>query len=689
GILNNEASSYDTASHKVKSLEGGTKGFFNEFNSTSDVGVEKSPTELYAYGIVKRDYFGLQFAKMLPEYNPDSKNSATGGSMGGFRSVMAAAFDSSIKTVNAAYTWMASVGGRENDKIAGGFMPAHTIGIQYFSTVNAAAMLGSDVTLNFTSCGLGDYTSPPAGIIAAYNAATCNKTIELRQYREHGTTRTTRHYDMFRQAASVKTEAVAMPSGLNGQTLTETQVLNEYRGYTDYRIAQILTTKDEIKPQEGGKAYYVSNNGSSSNDGLTTATPLKTIEDVNNLESKLKAGDVVYFERGSIFRGQLKANVDGVTYAAYGTGEKPEIYGARGNAAVVGRWIQTAENKNVYRYTKTYISDVGNIVFNGGEANGIKCIIRTEDDGTYNNTTGKKFDSYADLDEDLHFYHDNETDTIYLYCSYGNPAFVFDSIEICIGANIITVKGNNVRIDNLSIKYGGAHGVGTNTRKGLTVTNCEFQWIGGSIQSGVQYAKNYPTRFGNGVEIYGGCDKYTIKNCYFNQIYDVAVTFQYNNKTAEDIIMQNVDFSDNVIEHCNYSFEYFLTASDNGTGSYIKNVKYDNNLSWYAGYGLCEQRPDKGNSAHVKSWEHYNSLQGTFEITNNLFAISRDDLVQSNAKTGEHSPTYSGNTYIQFNDGYLGTSREVQEKVLFNNTVASQIKSMLGDNDSTVIYVKR
>ncbi|MBR5011212.1 MAG: acetylxylan esterase, partial [Clostridia bacterium] len=311
GILNNQDSAYYTAIHKVKSLEGGTKGFFNEFNPTDNVGTEKSPTELYAYGIVKRDHFGLQFAKMLPEYNPDSRNAVSGGSMGGFRSVMAAAFDSSIKRVDAAYTWMASVGGRENGKVAGGFMPAHTIGIQYFSTVNAAATLGRDVTLNLTSCGMGDYTSPPSGIIAAYNMATCKKSIELRQYREHGTVRTITHFDMKRSAEAGAVEYEAMPEGFNGATISEDEMLNAYRGHTEWRIYSIKTAADEIKPSAGGTAYYFSSKGSSLNDGLSPQKPLRTLEDLTNLESKLKAGDVVYFERGSIFRGGYTASVDG------------------------------------------------------------------------------------------------------------------------------------------------------------------------------------------------------------------------------------------------------------------------------------------------------------------------------------------------------------------------------------------
>jgi len=200
GILNNQASSYYTAIHKVSSKSGGTKGFFTEYNPNAGVGTEKSPTELYAYGIVKRDYIASQFAKMLPEYNVNAKNYASGGSMGGWRSVMAAALDPSIKTVDASYTWMASLGGLENGKIAGHFMPALTNGILYFSTVNAAAALDKDVTLNFKACGMGDYTSPPVGLVAAYNAATCKKSIELRQYREHGTTRTATHFDMRRVA---------------------------------------------------------------------------------------------------------------------------------------------------------------------------------------------------------------------------------------------------------------------------------------------------------------------------------------------------------------------------------------------------------------------------------------------------------------------------------------------------------
>ncbi len=31
---------------------------------------------------------------------------------------------------------------------------------------------------------------------------------------------------------------------------------------------------------------------------------------------------------------------------------------------------------------------------------------------------------------------------------------------------------------------------------------------------------------------------------------------------------------------------------------------------WYAGYGLCSQRKDKGHDAHIKSWTSANENKG-------------------------------------------------------------------------------
>ena len=77
--------------------------------------------------------------------------------------------------------------------------------------------------------------------------------------------------------------------------------------------------------------------------------------------------------------------------------------------------------------------------------------------------------------------------------------------------------GDDITVDNLCLKYTGVHGVGAGTVNDLTVQNCEFGWIGGSVQ-GVLGSNKYETRFGNAVEIYGGCENYTVQNNYIYQI---------------------------------------------------------------------------------------------------------------------------------------------------------------------------
>ena len=98
------------------------------------------------------------------------------------------------------------------------------------------------------------------------------------------------------------------------------------------------------------------------------------------------------------------------------------------------------------------------------------------------------------------------------------------------------------------------------------------------------------------MEIYGGCENYTVTNCYIYQVYDAGLTQQYgvkeNDRTRHD--QRNVRYADNVIEKCNYSIEYFLStkaAPDNP--SRIENFVIEDNLMFDAGVGFCEQRPDR------------------------------------------------------------------------------------------------
>ncbi len=462
--------------------------------------------------------------------------------------------------------------------------------------------------------------------------------------------------------------------------LTREEMVDKYRAHTDWRIYQIRSSASSVKPQNGGKAYYVSNNGRATNDGLTPETALSSPDDLRKIF--LKKGDVVYFERGSVFRGNFTIKTSGVAYSAYGEGEKPKFYASADNYANVDYWEKT-DKQNVYKLNNIN-NDVGTIVFNEGEHHGIKHIPTNPGQADSVDVASKEnFSTYKDLKENFDFYHDHSSDehTVYLYYDGGNPGDKFQSIELCIKKHIISVTVDDVLIDNLCLKYGGAHGISSGSRVGLTVQNCEFGWIGGSIQNS-DYSSN--TRYGNAVEIWGAATDFYVTDSYFYQIYDAAVTFQYKDNTPSKnkIKYQNIHFNNNVMDYCNYSIEYFLSEGVPGE-SYTRDIYFNGNQMWYAGEGFCSQRPDK-TGAHIKSWGHVNNAGATFEIKDNLFALAADRLLETYSKNG-FEPDYSGNTYIQFEDRPLGrTGNRTQNIKLTQNMLENVFK----DTTAKIVVVK-
>ncbi|MBK9760520.1 MAG: right-handed parallel beta-helix repeat-containing protein [Flavobacteriales bacterium] len=94
--------------------------------------------------------------------------------------------------------------------------------------------------------------------------------------------------------------------------------------------------------------YYVSANGSDSNNGTSQSTPWKTIDRVNQSTYSIVPGDQVLFERGGTYRGEIIWGVSGtasqpVTYGAYGTGAAPIVSGAK----LVTGW--TLHSGNIYK----------------------------------------------------------------------------------------------------------------------------------------------------------------------------------------------------------------------------------------------------------------------------------------------------------------------------------------------------
>jgi len=82
-----------------------------------------------------------------------------------------------------------------------------------------------------------------------------------------------------------------------------------------------------------GTAYYVSNSGSDSNNGISATSAWKTVAHVVAFEPSLRAGDCVLFQQGGVWNEQLAiSNVHGtqtnpITFGNYGSGNLPVIDG--------------------------------------------------------------------------------------------------------------------------------------------------------------------------------------------------------------------------------------------------------------------------------------------------------------------------------------------------------------------------
>ncbi len=346
----------------------------------------------------------------------------------------------------------------------------------------------------------------------------------------------------------------------------------------------------------GRTAYYVSNAGDDTNDGLSPENAWATVERVSS--AKLKRGDAVFFERGGEWYGQLFGK-DGVTYSAYGEGEKPRLYGTSRDAGDVKDWTLLDGTENIWVY-KEAVLDCGCIVFNEGEASGVR-ITPWYVDGRWvcADAKTKAFDVTEDLAEDLNFY--SATDIfsddpvagtegrsdkglLYLRSDAGNPAEVFSSVRLMLWGNTVLPGENNV-FDNLAILYCGGHGI-YNWGSRLVVQNCEFGWIGGCIH--FYNESSEPVRFGNGVENDGSYDLYTVRNCYFHDIYDAGASNQNDGR------MENITYAGNLIERCNYGIEVFCWTKADGDGNenIYRNLLVEDNYILRSGYGWAKQRPD-------------------------------------------------------------------------------------------------
>lgn len=436
------------------------------------------------------------------------------------------------------------------------------------------------------------------------------------------------------------------------QTLEYQQTLD---ARFDQAVAAIIASESQWQVSGAGKVYYVSPNGNDANDGLSPEKAWATLGKVN--ATAVAEGSVILFERGGVWNKQGSLYTKrGVIYSAYGTGAKP-LLSNYVDASTTSDW--TNVGGNVWVYSGAYASpvvegydkngkyhsfpndeslagsyltslntnvgsfddhpqnqDVGAIIFGDDESWGVKMTIESRDPenlvsvnlGTvWNGLTEKNYPSipFAGgqyLCDEGTFFHDPQKSRLYLCCSE-NPATHYGSVKLVLrGYGVLeTSEGSNgATLDNLAIKYFGAHGISVGGVVGFTVRNCEIGWIGGSVHLYKFGDRTYPTRFGEGIQNWGRCDGFYVQNSWIYQVYDGAVSSQQSsNPSLSSVLMKDIQVTDCLFEYNTESIEMWQTLCEgmyDDENSQAENYGFEGmritgNLFRNIGYGHGNTRP--------------------------------------------------------------------------------------------------
>ena len=389
-----------------------------------------------------------------------------------------------------------------------------------------------------------------------------------------------------------------------------------------------------------GTVYYISSeHGDDVNDGKSAGTPWAHCEMLRN--APLKAGDTVLFECGSLFRENMMEIVNGVTYSSYGVGAKPKFYGSI-DASCIDDWEEVGQDLYRYKQSIVWHNDIGNIVFDDGLAWGIK--IQKCDDcdlslrlwnvsngvETFEEIASVPFSTAEQLPRTNLAYFHSPDGYIYLCCKGGNPAEVFSSIELSQSVKIFNSQyTENVTFSNLHFLNVACFAIRMVGCKNIQVYHCSFEYIGGAIQFGYDCPwRNYRTRYGNGIENWGGCDGMIVKNCYFDQIYDAGITTQCNDSNTHQ---ENLLYEGNVFNRNQYAFELWSGEKD----CRMSNILVQNNVCRNVACGMTTQRPDKDHESFFNSKGNYQKKD--CRVIGNLIYRSANSMIRCNQyRTSEY-----------------------------------------------------
>ena len=459
---------------------------------------------------------------------------------------------------------------------------------------------------------------------------------------------------------------------------------------------EIMNSTDNA-PQ--GETYYVSTLHPESKGEGTRENPFTSVDQLENFFRKSKLFDsntaqqVVLFERGSVFRTNIRLTFDDYTfYGAYGEGPKPKIMGSLRDYADPSLW--TTEDGNIWKLTfPQQIEDAGNIIMT---KDGVE-------------SAALRRPTFEKVVSNGYYYYDAETLTVYLYLEQRNPAVWFDTIEISTSRNLTGNAYNevledgttgkqsgynkNITIENIEFVYTSRHIMPVTYAKNFEVRNCMFRWCGGIYASADE-------GMGNAIEIWNGGENCYIHDNYFDQIYDAPVTFQ-GHQTNKYV---NICFEQNLMERCSFGFEFWagVPSSENGVPiteeqrterlakAVMTDIYFKNNICRFAADGFggrvrCGPQYTYQSFVQPFNFDATFLKEGNFDvnIVDNIFDTSTKSFFYSGNKVTLELMNISGNKYYQYGHlpaGFVNNDGVATEEE-FKNAVS------VYDKNATVKWV--
>lgn len=474
-----------------------------------------------------------------------------------------------------------------------------------------------------------------------------------------------------------------------------------YEAAADARRQEILSSETEIVKSDvfipgetyTGQAYYVSSSaGSDGNSGTSPDSPWQSVWQVINAD--LHPGDAVFFRRGDMWRQQLYQTVPGVTYSAYGEGEKPLFNNSPEDGADPGKWElyhQGDDGRKIWKFYQD-MDTVGGIYLNGTELEAGRVYGYWV--GDHYVDLAYSYDPAPDPDnasgwtlhvggeqrpetslEDLEFccmpdltgrdypidmLGDKSPGPLYLRCDAGNPGEVFDSIEFCGSYWPIAVSSDCV-FDNLAIRYWSefAFWGHPDTDKNVVIQNCEVAY---GRQNTVGFHQPEPDCGVINDAIYGVAQNAVIRHNYIHDNDGSGITFETSPdsrpQSADDGPVAGLSFTctGNLIERCGACIQ----LNDGNDWFDFDRITISDNIAADAG---CNHGTD---SMGVNSFCPFADLvlgswgrlaAKTLEVSGNVFLRSRRYILTcgyDSVYQTDNDVLFHDNVYIQVEDRLFG-----------------------------------